>query len=71
MKARLSRVIPGYGEIPSRRMDTELEFDLDDSLIFGVEGRYYYIKTADEVKDTFGRGHYHHILVMLKLGCRF
>ena len=48
-----------------------LEFDLDDSLIFGVEGRYYYIKTADEVKTAFGRGHYHHYSVMLKLGCRF
>lgn len=48
-----------------------LEFDLDDSMIFGVEARYYYIKTADEVKSAFGRGHYHHYNVMLKLGCRF
>ena len=48
-----------------------LEFDLDDSLIFGAEARYYYIKTDDDVKATFGRGHYHHFLVMLKLGCRF
>lgn len=48
-----------------------LEFDLDDSLIFGVEGRAYRIEAANEVKDAFGKGHYRHYLVMLKLGCRF
>jgi opacity protein-like surface antigen len=48
-----------------------LEFDLDDSLVFGVEGRYYLLNAADEVKDTFGKNRYHHFLVMLKMGCRF
>ena len=48
-----------------------LEFDLDDSMIFGLEARYYYIKADDDVKAAFGRGHYHHYNVMLKLGCRF
>ena len=48
-----------------------LEFDLDDSLTFGVEGRYYLIEAANEVKEAFGKDRYHHFLVMLKMGCRF
>ncbi len=48
-----------------------LEFDLDDNIIFGIEARYYYIKADDDVKGAFGRGHYHHYNVMLKLGSRF
>lgn len=48
-----------------------LEFDLDDSLIFGVEGRYYTIKADSEFKEAFGKSRYHHFLVMLKFGCRF
>lgn len=48
-----------------------LEFDLDDSIVFGVEGRYYLIEAEDEVKDAFGKSRYHHYLVMLKMGCRF
>ena len=48
-----------------------LEFDLDDSLVYGVEGRYYLLNAADEIKDTFGKDRYHHFLVMLKMGCRF
>ncbi|MCQ2410651.1 MAG: outer membrane beta-barrel protein [Elusimicrobiaceae bacterium] len=48
-----------------------LEFDLDESLIFGVEGRYYLLDAPDEVRDTFHKRHFHHLLVMLKLGCRF
>ena len=48
-----------------------LEFDLDDNLVFGVEGRYYRIETASKVKEAFGKGHYNHYSVMLKMGCRF
>ena len=48
-----------------------LEFDMDDSLIFGVEGRYYLLKAANEVENAFGKNHYHHFIVMLKMGCRF
>jgi len=48
-----------------------LEFDLDETLIFGVEGRYYMIEASDEFEKAFGKSHYHHYLVMLKLGCRF
>lgn len=48
-----------------------LEFDLDDNLIFGVEGRYYRIDTASKVKEAFGKSHYNHYVVMLKMGCRF
>lgn len=48
-----------------------LEFDLDETLILGVEGRYYLIDAADEFKQAFGRKRYHHYNIMLKLGCRF
>lgn len=48
-----------------------LEFDLDDSIIFGVETRWYRVQAASQVKDAFGKDHYHHYLVMLKMGCRF
>lgn len=48
-----------------------LEFDIDETLIFGVEGRYYIIEANDDFKDAFGKSRYHNMLVMLKLGCRF
>ncbi len=48
-----------------------LEFDLDDNIIFGVEGRYYLIDVANKVKEAFGKNRYHHYSVMLKMGCRF
>jgi opacity protein-like surface antigen len=48
-----------------------LEFDIDETLIFGLEGRYYLIETADEVKKAFGKSRMHYMNVMLKIGCRF
>ena len=48
-----------------------LEFDIDDSTIFGVETRYYRIHTADDLRDAFNKNHFHHLLIMLKLGLRF
>ena len=48
-----------------------LEFDLDDDMIFGVESRYYRIHMADEMRDAFKKNHFHHVLIMLKIGCRF
>ena len=48
-----------------------LEFDIDETIIFGVEGRYYLIEANDDFKDAFGKSRYQNMLVMLKLGCRF
>ena len=48
-----------------------LEFDIDESIIFGLEGRYYLIEAEKEFKKEFGKSRYHHYLIMLKLGCRF
>lgn len=48
-----------------------LEFDIDETLIFGVEGRYYLIQANDDFKDAFGKKRYQNMLVMLKIGCRF
>ena len=48
-----------------------LEFDLDDDIIFGLEGRYYYMRTRDTFKTAFGKGHIHYTELMLKFGFRF
>ena len=48
-----------------------LEFDLDESVIFGVEGRYNLIEADSEFKDAFGQSRYHYLSVMLKIGTRF
>lgn len=48
-----------------------LEFDIDETVIFGVEGRYYLIDANSEFEHTFGKSRIHHMLVMLKIGCRF
>lgn len=48
-----------------------LEFDIDESVIFGLEGRYYYVNTADDFRKEFGRKHLHYIDVLLKFGFRF
>ena len=47
-----------------------LEFDIED-IIFGLEGRYYMMRTRNDVKDAFGKGHIHYTEVMLKFGFRF
>ena len=48
-----------------------LEFDIDDSTIFGVEGRYYLVEAASDFKNAFGKSRIHYSNVMLKLGWRF
>lgn len=48
-----------------------LEFDLDDSMIFGVEGRYYLVDVNDEVAKLTHRGRLHYIDILLKFGFRF
>ncbi len=48
-----------------------LEFDMDESWIFGVEGRYYMVRTRDEIQNAFGKGHIRYAEILLKIGCRF
>lgn len=48
-----------------------LEFDIDESTIFGVEGRYYLLNADGDFQDTFGKDRYHYLTVMLKIGARF
>lgn len=48
-----------------------LEFDIDETVIFGIEGRYYFIEADDDFKDTFDKSRFYNTLVMLKIGCRF
>ena len=48
-----------------------LEFDLDDSMIFGVEGRYYLVDVNDEVGKLTNRDRLHYIDILLKFGFRF
>ena len=47
-----------------------LEFDIED-IIFGLEGRYYRMRTRNDVKEAFGKGHIHYTEVLLKFGFRF
>ena len=48
-----------------------LEFDMDESWILGVEGRYYMVRTRDEIKNAFGKEHIRYGEILLKIGCRF
>jgi len=48
-----------------------LEFDLDDSMIFGVEGRYYLVDVNDDVAKLTNRNRLHYIDILLKFGFRF
>lgn len=48
-----------------------LEFDIDETVIFGMEGRYYLVETRSDVKSAFGKGHLHYGEVLLKFGFKF
>jgi len=48
-----------------------LEFDLDETVIFGLEGRYYLVESSDEFEEAFGRKRLHYIDILLKFGFRF
>jgi len=47
-----------------------LEFDIDDDMIFGLEGRLYRMELRHDMKDAFGKGHTHYSEIMLKFGFR-
>ncbi len=48
-----------------------MEFDIDETVIFGLEGRYYVMRTRSDVKDAFGKGRIHYSEIMLNFGFRF
>ena len=48
-----------------------LEFDIDETVIFGVEGRYNWLGLRSDHKDYFGEDDFHYWSVMLKMGIRF
>lgn len=48
-----------------------LEFDLDETVVFGAEGRYNWVGLRSEMKDRFGHDNYQYWTVMLKLGVKF
>lgn len=48
-----------------------LEFDIDETVIFGIEGRYNLIDLEDKLGDKIGKDRYHYLTALLKIGCRF
>ena len=48
-----------------------LEFDIDETVVFGVEGRYNWLGLRSDLKDKFGQDNFHYWSVMLKLGIKF
>lgn len=48
-----------------------LEFDIDETVVFGAEGRYNWVGLRSEMKDRFDKGHFAYWTVMLKLGVKF
>ena len=48
-----------------------LEFDIDETVIFGAEGRYYLMRTRSDVKSAFGKDNIHYGEILLKFGFRF
>ncbi len=48
-----------------------LEFDADETVTFGVEGRMYLMSLNNETKDKFGKGHIRYFDIIAKLGFRF
>ena len=48
-----------------------LEFDIDETVIFGAEGRYNWTALRGDMKDRFGHDDFNYWTVMLKLGVKF
>ncbi len=48
-----------------------LEFDIDESIIFGAEGRYYVMRTRGDFESQFGKDNIHYGEILLKFGFRF
>ena len=48
-----------------------LEFDIDETVVFGAEGRYNWVGLRSEMKDRFDHDNFTYWTVMLKLGVKF
>ena len=48
-----------------------LEFDIDETVVFGAEGRYNWVGLRSDMKDRFGKDDYGYWTIMLKLGVKF
>ncbi len=48
-----------------------VEFDIDETVIFGAEGRYYLMRTRDDFESQLGKDYIHYGEILLKFGFRF
>ncbi|MBR3899215.1 MAG: porin family protein [Elusimicrobiaceae bacterium] len=48
-----------------------LEFDIDESVVFGAEGRYNWVGLRSDMKSRFNEDEYKYWTIMLKLGVKF
>lgn len=48
-----------------------VEFDIDETVLFGAEARYTWAGLRSDMKNQFGHSHYDYWSVMLKLGVKF
>ncbi|MBQ7908270.1 MAG: porin family protein [Elusimicrobiaceae bacterium] len=48
-----------------------LEFDIDETVVFGAEGRYNWVGLRSDMKDRFGHDDFQYWTIMLKLGVKF
>ena len=48
-----------------------LEFDMDETVVFGAEGRYNWVGLRSDMKGRFGHEDFSYWTVLLKLGVKF
>ncbi len=48
-----------------------LEFDIDETVVFGAEGRYNWVGLRSDMKNRFGKDDFGYWTFMLKLGVKF
>ncbi len=48
-----------------------IEFDLDETILFGAEGRYNWMSLRSDVKNHFNHDSFDYWSIMLKLGIKF
>ncbi len=48
-----------------------LEFDIDETVVFGAEGRYNWVGLRSDMKSHFGHDNFQYWTIMLKLGVKF
>lgn len=48
-----------------------LEFDIDETVVLGAEGRYNLVNLREDMKDRFGHDDFTYWTILLKLGIKF